>query len=264
MSILQKIVETKKEEVKILRAKYSLENFKDYEFFNANSISLKESLRRDDRLGIIAEIKKASPSKGILKNDFDYLDIANIYMQNKVDAISILTDKKYFQGDIKFIADIAQLKTVPLLRKDFIIDEYQVFEAKAFGADAILLISEILSKNQINELTAVAKECSLEVLLEIHSEAQLGKINLSENDLIGVNNRDLDTFEINTGTSLRLAQLIPDDVLIISESGLNNYSDIIKIRSSKIKGVLVGEHFMKSEDIKEQLMEFIEWCKYES
>jgi indole-3-glycerol phosphate synthase len=264
MSILQKIVQTKKEEVKILRSRYSLDNFKDFEFFNANLISLKESLRHNHRLGIIAEIKKASPSKGILKNDFDYMEIANIYIQNKVDGISVLTDKKYFQGNIKFIADIAQLKTVPLLRKDFIIDEFQVFESKAFGADAILLISEILSKDQINELTAAAKECSLEVLLEIHSEAQLNKINFIENDLIGINNRDLDTFEINIGTALKLANLIPDDVLIISESGLNNYSDIKIVKSSKINGVLVGEHFMKSENIEEQLLEFIEWCKYES
>lgn len=264
MSFLENILEAKKEEVHDLHSKYLLSYYRDCEFFYANTISLKKALLHNSRLGIIAEIKRASPSKGILREDFNHMDIAGVYLKNKVDAISILTDNIFFMGDIKFIAEAAQIKTVPILRKDFIIDEYQVFEAKAFGADAILLIAEILTKKQINELTSAAVECGLEVLLEIHSRKQLSKIDFSRNNLIGINNRDLETFKVNTGTSLKLSNLIPDDVIIISESGISSAENINMIKSSKINGVLVGEHFMKADNIEKQLVEFSSWCKYES
>ena len=260
MSFLRKILETKKEEVSILRKCFSINSFKESEYFSMPSISLKKALCRGDRLGIISEIKKASPSKGILKEKFDHLAIAKEYIDNETDAISILTDKNYFNGDIKYLNNIAAIKTIPLLRKDFIIDEFQILEAKANGADAILLIAEALSKTQITELTAAAKECGLEVLLEIHSSAQLEKINFEKNDLIGINNRNLETFEVNLNTTSELAAIIPGNVTLVSESGLNTIDDLNRIKSSRAKAVLVGEHFMRSGNIGESFKEFKRWC----
>jgi len=221
MSFLDTILKVKKEEVALLRKNNTLAGFKEMELFNNTSFSLKNAVRRNDRLGIIAEIKKVSPSKGVLRKDFNFLAIAGIYMGNSVDAISVLTDRNYFRGDIQYLNEIAKLKTVPLLRKDFIIDEYQVYEAKANGADAVLLIAEALSLSQIKELTSVSREIGLEVLLELHAMDQLGKIDFSINDLIGINNRDLTTFNVDINTTLKLSKHIPDKVNNISESGLN-------------------------------------------
>ena len=176
MNKLQKIIEIKKEEVKKLRSDFSLSRFSDLEFFYKKCIDFRSALVRNNMLGLIAEIKKASPSKGVIRGDFNHIKIAEEYFKAGVDAISILTDKKFFQGNISFLNDIAKFKEAPLLRKDFVIDEYQVFEAKANGADAILLISETLSKMQINELTHAALEIGLAVLLEVHSKVQLVKI----------------------------------------------------------------------------------------
>jgi len=180
MSFLSKILEVKKEEIKKLKAERTLNSFGDEKYFSPPIMSLKNSLVRKDRLGLVAEIKKASPSKGVIKPDFDHMKIAETYFKCGVDAISILTDKNFFQGDIRYISDIAEIKTVPLLRKDFIVDEYQIFEAKAFGADAVLLIAEALSAIQIKELSHAATESNLEVLLELHSTSQLQKIDFKQ------------------------------------------------------------------------------------
>ncbi len=264
MSLLDDILKVKRNEVRILKSEFSLNSFSDIDFFNSTVRSLRNALLHDDRLGIIAEIKKASPSKGLLKNDFDHVKIANIYIENEIDAISILTDKNFFQGDINFLKEIAQFKTVPLLRKDFIIDEYQIFETKANGADAVLLIAEVLSKIQISELTSAAKECGLEVLLEIHSKNQLEKIDFTTNNLIGINNRNLKTFEVSLDTTFELAEIIPDEIILVSESGINTLKDVKDILRTKLNAVLVGEHFMRSENIENSLIDFKEWCKYES
>ena len=264
MSILDDILKVKKNEVLNLRSNYSLNSFGESEFFNLPARSLRASLLRPDRLGIIAEIKKASPSKGILNHNFDHLKIANLYMENDVDAISVLTDTNFFRGNITYLKEIAGFKTLPLLRKDFIIDEYQIFEAKAGGADAVLLIAEALSKDQIAELTGAAAECKLEVLLEIHSFSQLDKINFTANNLIGINNRNLDTFEVNLSASIELSEIIPENVLLVSESGINSLGDIRSILGTKIKAVLTGEHFMRSGNIPETIGEFKKWCMYES
>ena len=264
MSILDDILKVKRNEIAILRADQSLSSFGESEFFDMPVRSLSKALIHTDRLGIIAEIKKSSPSKGILREDFNHNKIANIYMENEIDAISVLTDINFFQGNISYLRDVAQFKTVPLLRKDFIIDEYQIFEAKANGADAVLLISEALSKNQISELTLATKECGLEVLLEIHSYSQLDKIDFTLNNLIGINNRNLETFEVSLKTSIELAKIIPDEVILVSESGINMEQNVRDFHSTKIKAVLVGEHFMKSDKIELSVKEFKEWCRYES
>jgi len=260
MTILDKILEIKKEEVAILHQKYSRSSFSESELFHKERIDFASALKNGNRISVIAEIKKASPSKGILKEDFNHLSIAEIYMSGKVDAVSVLTDQQFFKCNISFLKDIAEIKTVPLLRKDFIIDEFQILEAKANGADAILLIAEALSKNQIDELTSTAVENDLDVLLEIHSESQLSKINFSKNKIIGINNRDLSTFQVDMNTTIHLSNQIPYECLIVSESGINSQRDV-DILKNYADAFLVGEHFMKSENITIALNEFLEWCK---
>lgn len=260
MSFLSKILEQKKEEVKFLRSNFSYNYFCEQELFNTKSISIINSLNNNNRISLIAEIKKASPSKGILIENFNHRKIASIYMENKVDAISILTDKKFFNGDIKFLKEIAVVKTVPLLRKDFIIDEYQIFEAKAFGADAVLLIAEALSKNQIEELTSTAHECGMEVLIELHSISQLKKIDFDKNKLIGINNRDLETFEVNLNTTKIISEQLPSNVIIVAESGINSKADFEKIKECNIHAVLIGEYFMKSDNLENSLKEIKKYC----
>ncbi len=268
MTILQKILDVKKEEIAELHRKFTRESFSESEMFDAKRLSLKSALLKKNKINVIAEIKKASPSKGILKNDFDHVAIAKSYLSGGADAISILTDKQFFQGNISFLKEIAGIcecipsgKTVPLLRKDFIIDEFQILEAKANGADAILLIAEALSKEQIDELSSAAFENDLEVLLEIHSENQLEKINFNKNKIIGINNRDLATFNVDINTTINLMKNIPKDCVIVSESGINSKNDLDLLKDANVDAVLVGEHFIKSENIEESLKQFIEWCK---
>ena len=264
MNILNKILEVKKEEVAKLHQSFTRNYFYDNDFYNRKRISLNEALSKIGKINIIAEVKKASPSKGILKEDFNHLDVAKIYMSKGADAISVLTDKEFFLGDISFLDEIARIKTVPLLRKDFIVDEFQILEAKANGADAILLIAEALSKNQIKELSNIAEENDLEVLLEIHSEKQLDKIDFELNNIIGINNRNLETFEVDLNTTVRIATMLPSDILIVSESGINSKQDIELLKNQLIDGVLIGEHLMRSGELDKSLQQLKEWCIYES
>ncbi|MCX7876500.1 MAG: indole-3-glycerol phosphate synthase TrpC [Melioribacteraceae bacterium] len=264
MNILEKILEAKKEEVLNLKNKFSQKSFEDSQFFNCHNFYFEKSISKKGQLNLIAEIKKASPSKGIIRENFNHIDISKIYFNNSVDAVSILTDRLFFMGDITFLKDIASIKKAPLLRKDFIIDEIQIFEAKSNGADAILLIAEILSSEQIKYFTNVAQEINLDVLLEIHSPKQLDKIDFSLNKIIGINNRNLETFNVNINTTFELLKLIPSDIITVSESGITSKNDIEKLKSKKINAVLVGEHFMKSNDIEKELQLFSNWCKNEN
>lgn len=264
MTILDKIISTKNEEVKILKQNYTYSRFNDSKFFENPRLSLSKALSSKGFISIIAEIKKASPSKGIIRENFNHLEIADIYFNNEVSAISILTDVNYFKGSINYLRDIADIKSAPLLRKDFIIDEYQVFEAKSNGADAILLICEALSKNQISELTLAAKENDLEVLLELHSEEQIVKIDFDINNIIGINNRDLSTFKVDIGSTEKIAEKLPESVIVVSESGIQSKQDLEYLRSFNTNAVLVGEHFMRSNSIGDSIKHFKEWCLYES
>lgn len=264
MNFLEAILAVKKQEVEELRKKFSVSSFSDYEFYSQSASSFSSALKKEKAIAVIAEIKKASPSKGILKKDFNHLEIAKTYFANKVDAISILTDEKFFQGNINFLKEIAQIKTAPLLLKDFIIDEIQIHQAKAFGADAVLLICEALEKSTIAELTLCAKEIGLDVLLELHSEKQLDKIDQSINKIIGVNNRDLETFEVSLTTSLNLRKQFNEDVIFVSESGITTQKDILELKQIKTNAVLVGEHLMKQNSIGSAIQELQNWCRYES
>ena len=264
MSFLADIIEVKKDEIKKLRKDFSLNRFADSEFFNLNGISIGNALQKKNSLAIIGEIKKASPSKGILRKDFNHYKIADIYFENGIDAVSILTDKLFFQGDIKFLHDIAQIKSAPLLRKDFILDEYQIYEAKSNGADAVLLISEILSVGQINDLTHCAIENNLEVLLELHSRDEISKIDFSTNKIIGINNRDLNTFNVDLDTTKQISELVPKGIITVSESGITRRKDLDLLKGAGINGILVGEHFMTSTHLSDSVKEMKEWCSFEN
>jgi len=261
MNILEEIIVNKRKEVSLLRQNYTPASFSDAVFFNKETLNFQ---KRNDRLSVIAEIKKASPSKGIIKKDFDYFEIANVYYRNEVDVISVLTDQEYFQGSINFLHDIAKTSRVPLLRKDFIIDELQVFESKANGADLILLIAEILSAEQIKDLTQTAYETGLNVLLELHSAEQLEKIDFDLNKIIGINNRNLEDFTVSLDTTKEIANLISDKNIIISESGISSEADVRFVKKTGSAGILVGECLMTSKNIDEKISKLKEWCRYES
>ncbi len=260
MNILDKIVEKKKEEIKNLKSKFSISSFQDMEFYEKDKLSFIDNLNHSENLSLICEIKKASPSRGIIREDFNHLKIADIYFKNKADAVSILTDKDFFQGDINYLREIAEVKQTPLLRKDFIIDEIQLYQSKANGADFILLIGEILSKSQIADFTTLANEIGLEVLLEIHSADQLDKIGFDKNKLIGINNRNLNDFSVSLNTTTELKKLIPEDVFVVSESGISKKEDVSFLRNSGMNALLVGESIMKESDISSKIKELKKWC----
>ena len=264
MTILDEIIEVKKEEVSGLRNKYSLNSFKEMKYFEVAPLSFINEIERNKNISIIAEVKKASPSKGIIKADFNHLKIAQNYFAAGVNAVSVLTDEKFFQGSINHLREIAGIKEVPILRKDFIIDEYQIFEAKANGADIVLLICEALSKGQVDELSHAAFECGLEVLLELHSADQVEKINFDVHNIIGVNNRNLKSFNVDLNTTAELACYLTDDTILVSESGITKEEDIKFLKKNGINAVLVGEHLMRSKNIKAKVEELKEWCSYES
>lgn len=264
MNILNEILEVKKKEISDLRRKYSLSSFTETEFFEKETLSFYNLLKDKSEMSVIAEIKKASPSKGIIKEDFDHIAIAEAYFHNGANAVSVLTDENFFKGKIDYLKDIASFKSLPLLRKDFIIDEYQIFEAKAFGADFILLISEILSKNQIAELTHAAYEIGLEVLLELHSEGQLNKIDFNLNKLIGINNRNLNDFSVDLNTCIDIAHNFPEGIMVVAESGIDNKEDVQLLNKSNIDAILVGEYLMRSENIDAALKQLKKWCRNEN
>lgn len=264
MNILSEILETKKEEVKSLKRIYSISSFEGMEFFNNVKYGFKNILGTNNHLSLIAEIKKASPSKGVIRKNFNHLMIAETYMKHGVEAISVLTDEKYFAGKIEYLQQIASIKNLPLLRKDFIVDEFQIFESKAFGADLILLIAEALTKSQIKDFSQTAYEIGLEVLLEIHSAEEINKIDLNLNPIIGINNRDLKTFKVDINTTLQLKQVLPSEVFVISESGINDKTDIDRLKVNKVNGILIGEHLMRSENLDSELIRLKEWCIIES
>jgi indole-3-glycerol phosphate synthase len=245
MNILEKIVEQKKLEVKNRKEKVSVNELEQSECFNRKTFSLKQFLLDEDRTGIIAEFKRKSPSKGIINANASVASVTASYAKF-ASGISVLTDENFFGGSI---ADLQQARfnKIPILRKDFMIDEYQIIEAKSIGADVVLLIAACLTPQQVKQLASAAKKLQLEVLLEIHHEEELNHI-CNEVDFVGVNNRNLKTFEVNIQTSLRLIHQIPKNKLAITESGISSIDAIKQLRSAGFKGFLMGENFMKEEN----------------
>ncbi|USB34775.1 indole-3-glycerol phosphate synthase TrpC [Paenibacillus sp. YPG26] len=209
-------------------------------------------------MGLIAEVKKASPSKGLIRPDFNPVEIAKTYADAGADCISVLTDKEYFQGSGEYLRAIRQAVQVPLLRKDFIIDERQVYEARLLGADAVLLIAAILTDQQLKQYEAAAAALGLDALVEVHDREELERVlNLGTSKLIGINNRNLRTFEVSLRTTEELVDLVPAGITLISESGISKAEDIEYLSSCGAHGVLVGETFMRRPQVGEAVYELM-------
>lgn len=211
--------------------------------------------RTDGRVAVIAEVKKASPSKGVLCEDFDPLHIAQTYAQNGASAISVLTDERFFQGHLDYLRTIRLHVPIPVLRKDFLISRYQVLEARVAGADAILLIVAALSDRQLSDLLAYTHELGMGALVEVHTEKELHRALDAGATIIGVNNRDLTTFHTTVEVTERLAPLIPPGCILVSESGIETAEDVRRVAQAGAHAVLVGESLMRAKDIGEKLRE---------
>ncbi|MDR3579691.1 MAG: indole-3-glycerol phosphate synthase TrpC [Oryzomonas sp.] len=206
---------------------------------------------------LIAEIKKGSPSKGIIREEFDPLEIAGIYQANGATCLSVLTDEHFFMGHLSFLALIRETVSLPLLRKDFIVDPYQIYEARAAGADAILLIAASLDLGQLKEFHALARELHLDVLLEVHDEEEMETALRTDCPLIGVNNRNLRTFVTDLDTTARLARMLPSERLLVAESGINTRSDIQRLTAAGAGAFLIGESLMRETDMGAKLRELV-------
>lgn len=254
MNILDTIIERKKQEILEYKSKISVQQLKDSEFFYRKNYSLKETLKT--KLGIIAEFKRRSPSKGIINDYFSPLEVVSEYEKHGASAVSILTDSDFFGGDFQDIIGVRNKIKIPILRKDFMVDEYQFYEAKAIGADVILLIASCLSPTQVQELTDLAHQLNLEVLLEIHSEEELIHIN-KYIDFVGINNRNLKDFKVDLQHSVILKNQLPENVFSIAESGIYSEEDFKFLKEKGFDGFLMGEYFMKSENPGKKFQEFI-------
>ena len=202
---------------------------------------------------VIAEIKKASPSKGILRDPFDPVEIAKSYEQHGAACLSVLTDQDFFQGSNEYLQQVRAAVDLPIIRKDFIVDDYQVYEARAIGADCILLIAAAIGDAQMFELTQTALQLNMDVLIEVHNEEELERALRLPLPMIGINNRDLHSFEVSLETTIRLLNLIPDDRIIITESGVLSSADVAKMRAHQVNSFLVGEAFMRAPNPGEML-----------
>ena len=260
MKILDKIVKDKKEEILKLSLKNPISSLENQKLFSRKCISLKDSLLRSSS-GIICEFKRKSPSNNNINYKSTISEVVRGYQKAGAAGLSILTNKKYFDGNIEDIIDIRNFAEIPILRKEFIISEYQIFEAKSIGADAILLIASILTSEDILNFSSLAKSLGLEVLVEVHSYEELKKISGNNIDIIGVNNRNLDTLEIDLNNSIEMYKEIPDEFIKISESGISKVESILKLREVGYQGFLIGENFMKSVDPGRALANFLNEIK---
>jgi len=261
MTILDEINNNKRKEIEEAKAKISIGQLQLSPYFNRKINSLKAALLTKSASGIIAEFKPKSPSKGIINAEAEASQVTAGYVAAGVSGLSVLTDFTYFGGSFTNLAKTRQANPdTPILRKDFMLDPYQIYEAKAHGADLILLIAESLDKKLLLELTLKAKELGLEVLVEVHNEKELEKLN-PHVDIVGVNNRDLRTFVVDVNTSVRLGKLIPEQFVKISESGISDPASIRKLKDAGFKGFLIGETFMKTSDPAKTCEAFIKSIK---
>ncbi|MFA5103959.1 MAG: indole-3-glycerol phosphate synthase TrpC [Candidatus Margulisiibacteriota bacterium] len=251
--ILDEIIASKIEEVKMLKEKYGTEHF-------AGNIVLSSKDFADaikEPVSLIAEVKKASPSAGTIRQDFDPLSIALSYERSGAKAVSVLTDKKYFKGSTDYLKEISGSISLPVLRKDFIIDEIQIYEARYYGADALLLIASVLTDEKIKKLSFIAAECGMDVLLEVHDKTEMLRALECGAGIIGINNRNLKTFKVNFDLTFELAALVPGrvDRILVSESGIGSPDQIKRLKKAGINAALIGEELMKAPDIGKKIKE---------
>lgn len=257
MDILNEIVANKHQEVGVNKELYPVKLLEKSTYFPGKPVSMKKYLQREDKSGVIAEFKRMSPSVGMINEHVSVERTSVGYMQAGASGLSILTDATYFGGQMEDLKTARAFNFCPILRKDFIVDEYQVIEAKSIGADTILLIAAILDQQTIKQLAGLAQSLGMEVLLEVHSEDELDHGVMEEVDLIGVNNRNLTTFKTNVETSYELADKIPNDFVKVSESGISDPAIVKELKAHGFEGFLIGEAFMRSGRPEKEAKKFI-------
>ncbi|MCK5595585.1 indole-3-glycerol phosphate synthase TrpC [bacterium] len=255
--ILDKIVENKIQEVKNRKTEEPVAALKGKIDISDKPRDFASAISKQGKMNLIAEIKKASPSAGVIREDFSVERIAEVYKMAKVDTISVLTDKKFFQGEIEYLNVAKNAANVPILRKDFIVDEYQIYESRAYKADAILLIVRILERSQLADYLAITAELGMAALVEVHSERELERALYCDAEIIGINNRDLDTLETNIETSFRIKREVSEDKIVVSESGIKTRNDVEKLYKYGIHAILVGETLIKSDDIESEIRKLV-------
>lgn len=260
MNILDRIIETKVQEVERRKQECPVAQLENSMYFNRQPLSLRKFLTDPEKTGIIAEHKRRSPSKGVINGNVNLQQVVTGYQAAGASAVSVLTDKEYFGGENKDLTEARALLQIPILRKDFIIDEYQIVEAKSLGADVILLIAACLAPEKLRKLAQFARYLGLEVLLEVHNEQELQE-NCCDVDVVGVNNRNLKDFTVSIDTSLKLAEQIPGKYLKISESGIYDPETIIKLKEQGFHGFLIGENFMRKPDPGAEMQKFVDGIK---
>lgn len=253
--ILDKIVSYKRRKIEEEKSLLPLDTILSQVSNHRDLRSFKDAFQSKNVISIIAEVKKASPSKGIIKEDFDPINIAKSYNHNGAEAISVLTEDGFFKGNNDYLNMVRSVTSAPLLRKDFIIDPYQIYQSKLLGADAILLIVSILTKEQLLEFKNLASKIGLECLVEVHDKSELETALEIDAEIIGINNRDLKTFKTSLTTTKNLMGDIPKSKIVISESGINTRSDMELLQSIGVKGVLVGESLMRAKSIEDKFKE---------
>jgi indole-3-glycerol phosphate synthase len=257
---LKEIIVRKKERIAQAKLQLGEEEIKSRMAGLNPARPFRQAISKPRQISLIAEIKKASPSAGLLCADFDYLKIASSYEQAQVQAISVVTEEDYFLGSLNTLSEVRNLVSVPVLRKDFILEPYQVYESRLYGADAILLISEALNQEVIQELSSLASSLGMCSLVEVHSERELKKVlKLKNISLIGLNNRDLHTLEVDPKTVERLYPLVPKDKTVVVESGIRSFKDVLFYKILGINAVLVGTVLMEAADTRKKIEELMGW-----
>ncbi|HDP70306.1 MAG TPA: indole-3-glycerol phosphate synthase TrpC [Actinobacteria bacterium] len=254
--ILEKIVRDKKIELERQKENFPLDILERQISKLFPTRNFKDSFKKRD-FGLIAEIKKASPSAGIICKDFNPVELAKIYEQNGVSATSVITENNYFYGSLNFLKIVRGVTSIPVLRKDFIFDEYQIYESRVAEADAVLLIVAILTDKILIKLLNLAREMGLDALVETHTEEEIERALKSGAEIIGINNRDLNTFKVDITKSIKLSHLIPPDKIVVSESGIRDRADMVRLENSGVDAALVGETIMKSEDVGKKVRELL-------
>jgi indole-3-glycerol phosphate synthase len=256
---LREIVTKKKERILLAEQAFSEEELKSRVSMLAPTRSFIKAITKPRTISLIAEIKKQSPSRGVIRQDFNHREIARAYQDIGVAAISVLTEEDYFGGCLSYVNEVKNLVEVPILRKDFIFEPYQIYESRLYGADAILLIADLLPKERLSELMQIASELGMDSLVEVHTDKELKKVLNLKVELIGINNRDLHTLEVDFKTTEKLFPLIPKEKTVVVESGIKNYQDVLFLKILGVSAVLIGEVFMEAPDIKKKIEEVMGW-----
>lgn len=258
--ILKEIIEKKKEKIILAKQQVSEEDLKFRLGSLTSTRNFLEAINKPRQISLIAEVKRQSPSAGVIRQDFNLQEIARIYQESEVQAISVLTEEDFFSGSLTYINEVKGISTVPVLRKDFILEPYQVYESRLFGADAILLIASILTQEEISRLITLASELGMSSLVEVHTEKELKKVlKLKNVSLIGINNRDLHTLEVDFKVTEKLFPLIPKDRIIVVESGIKTHQDVLFLKILGVNAILAGTALLEVADIKKKIEELMGW-----